>query len=191
MSYQYPTTPIPQYPVDITTNWNNITSRFDSGKEQSRQKNLYPKYDVTLTYKVLSSADMQILWNFYQARRGSYESFYFYSLESVQWNGVFIGIGDGSTTIFDIPGKSTNSNVIYASGLVVPASDYTITAGAGDCSSDQITFDTAPTLNTLITTNFVGYLRIRCKFKNDKMTRSGFTGSLYTTGLELKGVANI
>lgn len=191
MSYQYPTTPIPQYPVDITTNWNNITSRFDSGKEQSRQKNLYPKYDVTLTYKVLSSADMQILWNFYQARRGSYESFYFYSLESAQWNGVFIGIGDGSTTIFDIPGKSTNSNVIYASGLVVAASDYTITAGAGDCSSDQITFDTAPTLNTLITTNFVGYLRIRCKFKNDKMTRSGFTGSLYTTGLELKGVANI
>jgi len=191
MSYQFPTSPVPQYPVDITAVWNNITTTFDSGKEQSRQKNLYPKYNVTLNYKTLTNTDIQILWNFYQARRGSFEPFYFYSLEKADWDGIFIGMGDGATTIFDIPGKSTLGHVIYNSGIAVDSGDYTISYGGGDCSSDRVTFDTAPAINSLLTIDFNGYLRIRCKFKNDNMTRSGFTGVLYTTGLELKGVANI
>ena len=192
MSYQYPETPIPSYPMDISINWKNITSQYDSGKEQSRQKNLYPKYDVKLSYGTLTDSDVQILWNFYQARRGSFEAFYFYTVvEVVEWKGIFVGMGDAHTLIYDIPGKSTTNHVVYANGFPMSSSLYTISYGYGDCYSDRITFGIALAVNTIITVDFTGYLRIRCKFKNDTFTKSLFTYVLYSIGLELKGVANI
>jgi hypothetical protein len=188
MSYQFPTAPIPTWPYDIKINWKTTVSDFDSGKEQRRQKNLYPKYDVTLTYPPLSLVNIQILWNFYQARRGTYEAFYFYSLEEAQWNGCFIGVGDGGTTTFDLPGKSAASIVIYYNGVATTL--YTLGVGAGDCSADTIIFDSAPVLNALITCDFYGYLRIRCRFQ-EELSRSGFTAALYRTGIKLKGISNI
>ena len=190
MSEQYPTTPAPQYPYEIKPVWNNIISQFDSGKEQRRQKNLYAKYDVTLNYNVLTLQNEQTLWNFYAARRGTYEAFMFYTPDAAEWNGCYIGIGDGTTVAFDIPGKSTNSHDIYSNGIEVADADYAISYGGGDCLSDIVTFDTAPSENAILTCDFTGYLRIRCRFA-EEMTRTSFTYALYKTGVKLKGVANL
>jgi hypothetical protein len=190
MSYQYPTSPVPTWPYDIKSAWKNIISDFDSGKEQRRQKNLYAKYDVSLTYPPLSLANIQILWNFYQARRGTFEAFYFYTLEEAQWNNCFVGVGDGVTTTFDIPGKSTASLVIYSGGSIVAEALYSVGTGAGDVSSDNIVFVTAPGANSLITSDFYGYMRIRCRFA-EELSRQNFTAVLYRTGVKLKGIANI
>lgn len=217
MSEVYPTTPVPNWPYDIKINWNTTVSSFDSGKEQRRQKNLYQKYDVTLTYTVLSLANMQILWNFYQARKGTFEPFYFYSLESTTWSGCYLGIGDGTTTTFDIPGKSTSNVQIYVSGVALRATgvsgilledesglitedddtiiregpdEYTLYVGGGAASSDRVTFATAPAANDLLTCDFTGYLRIRCRFQ-EELSRSAFTAALYRTGIKLKGLANV
>lgn len=213
---QYPTIPVPNWPYDIKINWNTTVSSFDSGKEQRRQKNLYPKYDVSLTYTVLSLTNMQILWNFYQARKGTYEPFYFYSLESTTWNGCFVGIGDGTTTTFDLPGKSTSSVVIYVSGVALRSTssqilmedespistedgnniilegpeEYTLYVGGGAASADRVNILTAPAANALITCDFTGYLRIRCRFQ-EELSRSAFTAALYQTGIKLKGIANV
>lgn len=219
MSEVYPIIPVPSWPYDIKVRWNTTVSSFDGGKEQRRQKNLYPKYDVSLTYPVLTEANMQILWNFYQSKKGTYTPFYFYSLESTTWEGCYIGIGDGVTTTFDIPGRSTsavtiyqdgvelragaigieleenedvliaeNSNPVILEGLV--AEDYTLYIGGGAGSSDRITFATAPAENDLLTCNFTGYLRIRCRFQ-EELSRSAFTAALYQTGIKLKGLANV
>jgi hypothetical protein len=216
MSYQYPTSPVPSWPYDIKAVWNTTVSAFDSGKEQRRQKNLYPKYDVSLTYPVLTEASMQIIWNFYMARKGTFEPFYFYSLEIADWQGVFIGIGDGTTVTFDLPGKSTTQVTLYKNAVALPsygdailteddggliteggdrivtegAVDYTLHVGGGDVSADRVTFNTAPAVNDLITCDFIGYLRIRCRFQ-EELSRSAFTAALYQTGIKLRGLANI
>lgn len=186
---QYPTSPAPQNPYSITANWKTITSPYDSGKEQRRQKQTYAKYDVTLAYNALSSANFQALWNFYAAQKGAYGAFYFYTLESADWDGIFIGTGDAANTAFDIPGKSTSAHVIYKNGLVVAAADYTISAGGGAESADKITFDVAPVANAIITCDFTGFMRIRCRFEEDKLSKEGFAGRLYKTGIKLKGLA--
>lgn len=185
---QFPTTPVPQFPYDLVANWKTIISAFDSGKEQRRKKQLYAKYDVSLTYNVMTAANMALLWAFYQARNGSYEAFYFYTLESEAWTGLFVGIGDAATVTFDIPGKTTSAQVIYING-VVQTTGHTHVTGGGTESSDRITFDSAPALNAIITCDFTGYMRIRCRFDEDKMTKSRFAGALYRTGLKLKGLA--
>jgi len=217
MSEVYPIIPVPSWPYDIKVRWNTTVSSFDGGKEQRRQKNLYPKYDVSLTYPVLTEANMQILWSFYQSKKGTYEPFYFYSLESTTWEGCYIGIGDGVTTTFDIPGRSTSNVIIYQDGVALRAEgtsdillenddeltaedndtiiregpeEYTLYIGGGAASADRVTFATAPAANDLLTCDFTGYLRIRCRFQ-EELSRSAFTAALYRTGIKLKGLANV
>lgn len=185
---EFPTTPRPFYPVIIEPEWKTNISTFDSGKEQRRQKWDFPKYNVELRYDVLSSADIQSLWDFYMARKGAYEAFYFYDLESVAHNAQYVGIGDGATATFDIPGKSTSSQTIYIDGVPL-GSGYTILSGGGSENSDRVQFTAAPAIGEMITCDFTGFLRIRCRFKEDKMSKSAFTASLRQTGLKLKGLS--
>jgi len=185
---QYPETPIPTLPASIEPEWKTLTSAFDSGREQRRQKWGYAKYNVTLNYDIISADDMKILWGFYQARKGSTESFYFYDLESIDHDSLYVGQGDGSVTTFDIPGKSTSSQGIYINGT--PQGDgYTILTGGGSESSDRVQFTTAPALGDIVICDFTGFLRIPCRFLEDKMTRGFFTANLRSTGIKLKGLS--
>lgn len=186
---EYPASPVPKYPVDLTAVWKTVISAFDAANEQRRQKQTYAKYDVSLVYDRLSDANIAILWNFYMARKGAYEAFYFYTLESADWGGLYIGVGDAAEVTFDIPGKTTSSQAIYVNGALVDPGDYTMVVGGGTENSDRVTFDTAPALNAIITCDFTGYMRIRCRFEEDKMTRQRFLHLLYRTGLKLKGLA--
>lgn len=185
---EFPTTPRPSYPVIIEPEWKTNISTFDSGKEQRRQKWDYPKYNVELTYNVLSSANIQVLWDFYMARKGASEAFYFYDLESVAHNAQYVGQGDGAIVTFDIPGKSTSSQVIYIDG-VPQGSGYTILTGGGSENSDRVQFTAPPAAGGMISCDFTGFLRIRCRFEKDKMSKTAFTASLRQTGLKLKGLS--
>ena len=187
---EYPSTPGPQLPYELTINWKTITSAFDSGVEQRRQKQTYAKFDASLTYNALTEANFKTLWNFYIARAGSFEAFYFYTIETTDWDGLFVGTGDGSSTIFDLPGKTTSSETIYNDGSAVLAADYTILVGGGTEDADRVQFDTAPAANDIITCDFTGYMRIRCRFEDDKMSKQAFAGAIYRTGLKLKGLTN-
>jgi len=188
---EYPASPVPQIPYEITSNWKTIVSAFDSGKEQRRQKQTYPKYDIGLTYNALVESDFAILWNFYQSMLGSLTAFYFYTIESSDWDGLFIGTGNGDVQILDIPGKSTTNISIYYDGEEISSDDYTILTGGGSENSDRIAFDTAPLINTIVTCDFTGYMRIRCRFEEDKLTKQAFAGKLYRTGIKLKGLTAI
>ncbi len=190
----YPETPIPQYPYDITEVWKTTITPFDSGREQRRQKQVFPKYDMAFSYNTLTLTEFNLLWNFYHARRGAYAAFYVYlpDPDPASWEGLGVGTGDGSTTIFDLPGKSASSQKIYINGEEqVVTVQYSILIGGGEESSDRVEFVTAPAENEIISCDFAGYMRNRCRFANDKMTRTQFAHALYSTGLELKGLAMI
>jgi hypothetical protein len=161
----------------------------DSGKEQRRQKQLYAKYDVKLQYNVLTTVEIQVLWNFYTARQGTFEAFYFYTLEVADWDNLYVGVGDGTSVTFDLPGKSTSSVTVYVDGYTVAT--YTKLVGGGAESSDRITFVTAPSAGQIITCDLTGYLRIRCRFKEDYFSRNNFEYVLYKSGIELKGLTTV
>lgn len=188
----FPTSPIPVYPLQWSTTFKTLTSAFDSGKEQRRRKWLFPKYDITAKFDNLSSADVDVLWQFFVARKGSYEAFYFYLIDSAQqtysYTEEYIGIGDAVIGTFDIPGKDTSAQVIYLDG-VAQGSGYSILVGGGDGNSDRVQFDTVPADGVLVTGDFTGYLRVRCRFKNDVLTKELFEALLYRIGIEMKGLA--
>ena len=184
----FPSTPVPSFSVAITARWKTIQSNTDMGRPQRRQKWVQPRYDVDLRYDRLVTTGIRTYWQFYQACRGSLESFNFHDLDIDNWYEVYVSIGDGSTVTFDIPGISTSAHLVYLNGVLQSSGDYTILTGGGEENADRITFDSAPAKNTIITCTFTGYLQILCHFLEDKLTREQFANRLYRTGLKLEGL---
>jgi len=183
----YPTTPAPLYPYTITPVWRTLLSEFETGSEQRRSKWVFPVYDVNLQYPVLSATNSALLWAFYMARKGSAEAFWFYDLYSSAHIAHYVGVGNGTTDIFDLPGKSTSSRTLYVDGSVV-SSGFAYLTGGGDGSSDRVDFETAPALGAIITVSFTGYLRAKVRFEEDRLDRENFTINLFKYGIKLKGV---
>jgi len=186
----FPTDPAPIYPLVIEPEWKTLISNLDGGGEDRRQKWLYPKYNVRLKYSPLTKAEMQTLWNFYLARRGAYEAFYIYDLVSMDHDGQYCATADGSTDIFDLPGKATSSQTIYLDGIEqTVTTDYSILTGGGESDSDRVDFVSAPAAGAIVTADFTGFLRMRVRFAQDKLSREMFSYLLFNHGLELKGLS--
>ena len=187
--------PTPNYPLILTPRFNTRITTFESGKEQRTARWLFPKYDVVVQYDVISASEAQTLWQFFCARRGAQEAFYIYDLSSLasvtkQHLTQYCGTGDGTTTTFDLPGKSTSSHIIYSDGSAEDSEDYTILSGSGTSSSDRVEYDTAPDEGTVVTATFHGYLRIRVRFEEDTLSQELFTTNLFRyNAIALKGLA--
>ena len=185
--------PSPQYPLIVEPGFNTLISGFDGGGEQRRQKLMYPKYNVIVNYSGMSLSGAKTLWEFYLARKGAYEAFYIYDLilllgHSFNHVGQYCGTGDGSTTIFDIPGRSTSSRTVYVDG-VDETSNVSFLTGGGSSNSDRIEFSSAPASGGVVTIDFTGFLRMRVRFWEDKLPRELFVRKLYRYGIKLKGLS--
>jgi len=180
-------TGIPIKNIDVIPVFNTIISSFDGGNEQRRKKWAFAKYDVNIDFHPMTKADMQTLWSFYVARQGPYEEFSIYDIVTMDHVDLYVGVGDGATMTFDLPGKSTSSQVVYVSG-VEQSGNYSKSYNTGSDSSDQIVFTSAPDTGTIITCDFTGYLRIKCRFTDDTLTRQNLYGNVFQYSIKLKGV---
>lgn len=190
---EYPATPKPAPDgLSITPIWKTVTTESDAMTEQRKQKALYARYDVSIRYpQTMTAADIQTIWNFYMARKGAYGSFYIYDLVTFTHAGLFVGWGTGAAVTFDLPGKSTSAQTIYLDGVLrTLTTHYSILTGGGAESSDRVLFVTAPASGVLITCGLTGYLRMRVRFKDDKLSRDSLTHLIYRGGsIELTGIS--
>ena len=169
-----------------------LVSEFDDlGEEQRKQKWLYPKRRVTLRYRLIAKSDAETLWEFYLARKGKYESFNFFFPHSDSYEGEYVGSGDGSTTVFNLPSKSGASYAVYIDSVAQSeGSDYTFGSGTGTDGADKVTFVSAPEEGERITYDFTGNLKIHCRFADDLQRFEMFVMWLTTMGITLQGLLN-
>jgi hypothetical protein len=186
---EYPSSPRPNYPLVITPVFQTLVSEVDTGQEQRKRMKTFPTFDIALQYSRVRIADFQTIWNFYIARKGAYEAFDFFTCPRVEdWEGLYVGVADGSLCTFDLPGKTTSDHTIYQKTAEIDAADYTILVGGGRSSADRVVFDTAPDQGKVITADFTGYMRVYCRFKEDRLNREMFQLSAVRSGIELKGL---
>ncbi len=191
----YPEDPVPIYPLVLEPIFNTIISGTDGATEERLQKWTYPKYDVTVNYGKLTSTKMDLIYAFYMARKGAYGSFYIYDStlhnEKLDHVGQYCGTGDGATEVFDIPGRSTESVSIYLDGtLQTLTTHYVLLIGGGESSADRVDFVSAPASGQIVTADFTGYLRIRARFAQDKLSREALYYQVYNfRSVQLKGLA--
>jgi len=122
-------------PLKVEIQHKTLVSTFDDlGVEKRKQKWLYPKRTVTLGFNHITKAKMQIVFAFYIARSGSYEAFNFFmptlNANPYTYVGEYVGTGDGSTTVFNLPCRTSSGRTLYldAPRLPVSASPWTLPA---------------------------------------------------------------
>ncbi len=112
-------------------------SQFDDGGEQSVAKRAFPVFNASVKYESLEATDIQILWNFYQSQQGSAKRFYLFDLVALAHTGLYVNAGDGSTAVFDLPGKSTSARTLYHDG-VIQTTGFSYLTGGGVGSADRV-----------------------------------------------------
>ncbi len=169
-----------------------FTNYDDLGTERRRRKWLYPKRLITLQYSQLSLTEGRTLFDFYIARSGAYEAFTFYKYESETYTGEYVGTGDGSTVVMNLPCKGSSSETVYIDGAEQTGggTHYTLGAGTGTDGADKVTWVAAPASGERVTVDFTGYLKIKCRFKDDKMSFETFMNAYRTIGIQLQGLLN-
>jgi uncharacterized protein (TIGR02217 family) len=71
----FPTTPKAVYSFTKEVEFKTLISQFENGVEQRRNKWSQGKRQFTVLFDLLSPTNMGYLYDFYVARKGSYESF--------------------------------------------------------------------------------------------------------------------
>lgn len=180
-------------PFTSENEFKTIVTTFDNlGNQTTKQKWLYPKRNVTLTYLTSGQSTFRTLWQFYNARAGKYGTFSFFYPYSDVYIGEYIGTGDGTTTTWNLPVKTGSSYTVYIDGSSVSGGgvDYTYTSGGGGDGEDLIAFTVAPNSGTRLTMDFTGILKIRANFADDILSWDNLLTRIFTTGIKLKGKLN-
>ena len=183
-------------PIAEDIQFKTLVSTFDDlGVEKRKQKWLYPKRLISLTYKGISKAQAATLYQFYIARAGSYEAFNFFYPETKSTNTYvteYVGTGDGATIVFNLPSRTASAYTLYldAAAQTAGGTDWTFASQGGADSADKCTFVAAPNDGQRITFTFTGYLKVRCRFEDDKLSFENFHDRLINGGLKLQGLLN-
>lgn len=203
----YPSSTSVPYVNPVTQNmrFKTLVSNFDDlGEEKRKRKWVYPKRDISLQYKVLSKSEAETLWRFYQDRSGAYEAFVWFEstgLGSTAYNsyaGEYVGTGDSTTLVFNLPAvNSSQVHILYIAGTSQPTTNYTFSASGGSNNEDKVTVVSSsaggppvPTSTERITYDFDGRLKIRCRFAEDAFLFENFYDRLVTAGVKLSGLLN-
>ena len=162
---------IPYNSMSITPFSKTLITPFeDEGSRKAKRKWLFPKRKIRLGYKLLSKANARTLKLFFRDRDGQYESFNWFHHQTNTYELEFIGTGDGTTTNFNLPGKTISAYTVYADGVEqTEVTNYSITAGAGTDGADKISFVAAPEAGAYLSLDFTGYLKVHCRFGSDDM----------------------
>ena len=181
-----------QTPFVVSLRYKTLVTAFDElGREQRKRKWIYPRRDITIRFRNIKFADMKTLWQFYMARSGPYEAFNIFLPYSDVYTGEFVGEGDGSTTIFNLPAKTSSSYTVYVEGSEMTEDvDYTFSALGGTDGADKITFTSAPTNGFIVTYDFTGYLKVHCRFNDDLFDMEQLYQAIANMGVRLRGLLN-
>ena len=166
-----------------------LITKFEGyGDEQRKRKMLYPRRDVSLTFENISVSDARQLWQFYLDRGGQYEAFNIFSDVQNTYEGEYVGVGDGSQTVFNCPSKLATSRTFYVAGS--EETELTFSSQGGTDGADKVEFTTAPDSAEVITMDFTGYLKYHVRFSQEIMTFDMFYRTLVSTGLQMTGLLN-
>ena len=159
------------------------------GVEKRKRKILFPRRKITVMYDNITLAKARLIWQFYLDRSGMWNAFTFFYTRSDQYTKEYVGTGNGTTVLFNLPGKTTTSRILYVDN-VVEGSGFNYGSANGTDGEDTVTFDVAPLDGEKITFSFTGYLKIRARFAEDFMSFDVFYQVLTNVGIGIQGLLN-
>jgi len=179
------------WPFEEQLQFRTLVSEFESGSETRRQKNLFVRRKITITYHGRSLEDIRALFQFFLDRHGAYEEFNLFLPRTQTYQDEYVGTGDGAQTIWNLPSKSAASYTLKLNGSPLSDGvDYTFTAQGGADGADKVELVTPPAKGAHLTWDFTGRLKIHGRFADDVMSFQEFARLLYSTGITIQGLLN-
>jgi uncharacterized protein (TIGR02217 family) len=194
MALIFPTLPGLAWSVTKTPTFQTRIQRAVSGRELRALDYPYPLWQFALVYDFLRDApaagydELRSLLGFFMLCQGAFGTFLFQDPSDFQVTGQQIGIGDASTTIFQLqrtlgtslPGGGfiepidapDSVSAIYLNGIVEAPTTYSV-----DPNTGLVTFSTAPSSGLIISADFSYYFR--CRFVEDKYDFENFMYRLW------------
>lgn len=179
-------------PLIKTIRTKTLISNYETdGEEKRRQKWLFHKWDLNLSYNYITKAEARTLWQFFVTHKGQATAFNFFDGHTSTYSKEFVAVGNASSTTFNLPFKSGTSITIYKSSTPVSSASYSID-GSGASGASRIIFSSSaiPSSGAYIKATFTGKLKVRARFADETMSFETFYNRLVTTGLDLRGLAN-
>lgn len=154
----------------------------DTGLEQRRQRAPLSRQplDVTFSPRENIRTLVQTVEAFFEARGGMFEAFVLYDPDAT-WvhTKVYVGVGDGTTTIFTLPAKQgSTGHEVYLSN-VLTASGWSV-SNDGANLRQRITFTVAPTVGAIIRVTFTGQRAFVGRFASDELVIRAESAGLYS-----------
>lgn len=183
----FPAMPGLKWGVRRSPFWSTSRKTAVSGREYRAANMIYPRYRYRLTYEFLRDLragvdELRTLVGFFNSRRGSFDSFLFADLDDATASGENFGLGNGSTTQFQLvrtfggfvePVYDLNgAPQIYKEGVL-----QTVTTHYTIGSTGVVTFVTAPANGQALT--WTGSYYWRCCFERDSADFEKFLKDLW------------
>lgn len=130
------------------------------------RKTVRPRYAFTLGWSMLTFTEAKSISDTVLARSGNVDPVFWFSWHTLHWLWVPVAVGNGSTTVWDIPGKSTSEHEFFTgTGTAIPTPP--ITPGAGANGVDRVTISPAVASGVTLWANFRGRRRFTCFFESN------------------------
>ena len=176
----------PEFGLQEDVEFSTLVFQADSGKEKRRAKWSRPVRTLSCSLNNQSESGVGLIWDFFKARQGKYDSFWVKFPTSYKVTGEAVGVGNGVQTVFSLDyfPIDTATLKVYVNGILV-SSGYTVT---NDLTNEvaKITASVAPANGAVITADYEYYIQVR--FDDDKLSKELAQYKLYNTGLKLKEV---
>lgn len=173
MGYTYPTTPIPAEGYSSDDEYATlIAGPYLSGRALTGKGREYPVFRARLRYLKVTQSDIAPILTLFRNVRGRYNQFTYFDFAGhdnspvgVAWEDLYVGVGDGVTTGFDLPMKSATNRTVKVNGSTTTA--YTFSSAGGPDGRDKITFTVAPTSGHIIELSATGQRAVYARFATD------------------------
>jgi len=100
---------------------------------------------------------------------------------------IYVGTGNGTTTVWDLPCRDTASNItVYSDGVEVTVGLTLSDDGANEAK--KATFAVAPLAGKVLTASFTGQLRIIARFAEDRLALEYAEAMTYGIAVRIVGL---
>jgi uncharacterized protein (TIGR02217 family) len=194
MPLVFPSLPGLAWSVTKSPTFQTRIQRAASGRELRALDYPYPLWQFTLVFDLLRDNpaagydELQTLMGFFMLCQGAFGTFLFRDPSDDQVAGQQIGVGNASTTVFQLqrsmgttlPGGGFQEPIVapnivsavHLNGITQSPASYSV-----DPNTGLVTFVTAPSSDLIISADFSYYFR--CRFVDDSYTFENFMFRLW------------
>lgn len=190
----YPDSPVPSQGYEWSDEFQTwVAGPYPSGRMVTAPARQYELFAVKLRYNREVRSSLTSVYDLFKASKGRHGTFTFKDFSGIDsspvgapWKRLYVGVGTGAATTFDLPICSSSSRTLRVAGVAkTEGVDWTFGSGTGADGRDRAVFGSAPAAGAILDLDATGRRTVTASFAVDAMPWREFVRLLVETGLSI------